>query len=95
MKVGGYQLCELLSASEVGTRYRATSRGSDALVEIVLLRCDDAQAVSWHDTCKRWQTAALIESTAVRRIEALELDAKQPFVVLEWLAGPSMSFPDH
>ena len=90
MKVGAYQLCTLLSAGELGTRYYATDTRTDTPVEILLLRDDDTKAEAWRAMCKRWQTAALIESPVARRIETLGLDDEQPFVALEWLAGPTL-----
>lgn len=90
MKVGAYQLCTLLSAGEFGTRYSATDTRTDAPVEILLLRDDDTQAESWRAMCKRWQMAALIDSPAARKIEAMEFDAAQPFVAMEWLTEPKL-----
>jgi len=91
MRVGDYELRELLASSEVGSRYQAVDVRNDADIEIFLLRYDAEESSSRRSNCKRLKMAALIELPAARRIVELECDDDTPFLALEWLDGPTLA----
>jgi serine/threonine protein kinase/class 3 adenylate cyclase len=86
-----YRLSSQLGSGRDGVRYRAIDRNDGVTVEAVLLREAQADLVRWPAIARRLRQASMIDHPSARRILDLKLEADPPFVILEWLDGPTFA----
>src|SRR5262249_54857993 len=78
-----------VGAGSDGVSYRAQVRGTEGLVEVRVLAAARADEARWGPLARRLGRARLLDHPAAARVLAAELDAPLPFLVLEWVDGPT------
>ena len=91
MNFGGYQLLSQIGIGPDGVSYRAVSPDGVTPVEVRDLSAARADPLRWPEVDRRIRLARQLEHPCARRLIDPGFAHAAPFLILEWVEGPSLS----